>query len=1180
MSIQRPGSAEALRRIRTFAQVFQYLVDERGWPLDVDQLEEDDLEALTYDWSTEELGIPADSLRDLRKLRQMRPFVAGQPWGVFFLEFTGQRLPITQIRRLLRALVARKRRARMANRPSWQLEDLLFCAITGDESTVELHLLSFQGNNPQTADIRSLTWRPAHSPQRHLQRLADELLPRLDWPEDVSDATAWRLAWWSAFKLLPGEVIRNSERLAERMAKTARDLRGQIAEVLVDEHGSGPFSSLMEEIRRQLVSDVTGERFADMCAQTLVYGVLSSRVTDPEGFGSSPIFSIVPLANPFLEAFFERVHDEAEMLDLPGSGLGQLVADLRATNVEAILDQFDSTAKGGDPVIHFYEEFLTRYDRNMRLKAGAFYTPKPVVEFIVRMVDDVVRTRLGLPLGIADAATWQEVADRNEFSVPDGIDPHKPFISMIDPATGTGTFLVEWLDRAHKSFIATREAGDWPEYLRDQILPSMHAFENMLAPYAVAHLKVALALHDAGVGDSSMQILLTDTLDHRATQGQFGTMKDPVAAEGERAADLKESERFTVVIGNPPYDREQRATGDVGRRKGGVVRYGAPGVAPRGLGHDPGSRSSRSRRHGTPRIVPLLDDVTQPMRAAGLGRHIKNLYNDYVYFWRWAVWQATELPSGPGVVAFITASSYLDGVSMGGLRALLQEAFDEVWIIDLGGDGRGALVEENVFDILTPVAIAIGVSTGQAPDGDRTDLTPPSECGDDTPADGCTVRYLRIAGSRADKLARLGEIALSDVSQAVAGEGFDRLTPTSKCDYYDWPQITDVFPWIHSGCQLKRTWPIAETEALLKHRWRRLLEEVPRGRGELLRETGYRTVTSTPAPLCGPGPRLRSLHGLDKDDQAEGIERYGYRSFDRQYVVADNRLADRPRPDLWEARGRRQVFLTILTSTKIGRGPALTVTPYVPDLHHFRGSYGAKNVMPLYRDQSGRMPNVAKGLLDLIGDRLGTEVSPEDLLAYVHALAGTAAFTERFEDELAEAAGPVHIPITIDKTLFQQAVELGRDLLWWHTWGERFAPAGQSRLPPGRAQQLTPVEGMPEKCNYDADTRLLAVGTGTFGPVSPAVWSFEVSGLKVVDSWLGYRMKIRKGKKSSPLDDIRPTRWTQTDELLRLLAILEHTIEATPAAAALLDEILANPLVPATDLPTPTPDQRKPLKLQ
>ncbi|MCY3924345.1 MAG: N-6 DNA methylase [bacterium] len=1276
MSAIPAGDVEKLRRIRTFNQVFKYLVDERCWPLDAEKLDDDDLEALTYDWDPQELNIPVEALDSLERLRQMRPVTANQPWGVFFLEFSGTRLPITTVRRILRALVTKKRSADGRRRPSWDLADLLFIVMTGPAGTVELHFIAFEGDSPATAEFRPLTWRP-DSPPGHLRRLAEDLLPWLDWPDDDRDVESWRAGWRQAFKLPAGQAIRDAVRLAERMASTASDLRIQIAEALDAEAGEGPFSTLLGEVRTQLVSDIDSARFADMCAQTLTYGVLSSRVTDPEGFGSSPVFSSVPLANPFLEAFFEQIHDQAVALDIPGSGLPQLVADLRATNVEAILDQFGATAKGGDPVIHFYEEFLKRYDAKMRADAGAFYTPQPVVEFMVRMVDEVLRTRFGLPLGIADAATWAEVAGRNGFAVPEGVDPDKPFVSMIDPATGTGTFLVEWLHRAQASFgdgadatgaqgspatspisaraedspatapatstappalaPGSRRAGsaeaslgsDWPNHLRDHVLPSMHAFENMLAPYAIAHLKVALEFHSADASDAPAQILLTDTLDHRATQQQFAAMADPIAAEGERAAELKESERFTVVIGNPPYDREQRDVGDTGRRKGGVVRYGAPGVAPRGLGRSPGVSTTRAPRRGAP-LPALLDDITEPMRAAGVGHHLKNVYNDYVYFWRWAVWQATELPPAPGVVAFITASSYLDGVSMGGVRALLRVAFDELWIVDLGGEGRGAQTEENVFDIRTPVAVAICVRKGTGPadaphdarigrdeaatrESDRSTASDPPDspaaaagsaagaqtAGAATGAEGgtsntdaghaasdnargegtvgdCTVRYLRISGSRADKLAWLGGIGLDDVSEEVAGAGLDGLTPRSDTEYYDWPQVTDLFPWHWSGCQVKRTWPIGETRAILDRRWRQLVTAIPRDRSRLLRETGGKTIHQTPEALLATGVRLDSLNDADRADRPEGVERYGYRSFDRQWLICDSRLVDAPKRDLWQIRGSPQIFLTSLTSTKLGQGPALTVTPYVPDLDHFRGSYGAKNVMPLYRDRSGRAPNIAEGLLAAVGDRLSAEVSPEDLLAYVHALAGTAAFTERFEDELSEAAGPIHLPITADPDLLRRAVELGRDLLWWHTWGERFAPPGQTRLPPGRAQQTTPVEGMPEKYGYDPDTETLTVGTGTFGPVSAEVWNFEVSGLKVVNSWLGYRMKTRKGRKSSPLDDIRPTRWRETDELLRLLAILEHTIEVTAGAAALLDEILANPLIPAADLPQPTPDQRRP----
>lgn len=1166
MSTELQRRINALRDIRTFAQVSVYLRDELGWPLEGADLEDESLDDLTYDWDPVELGIPADKLRDLVRLQQMRPLTAGQPWGVFLVQFDGPRLPITQLRRLLQALVTRSRRTGSGTRPSWALDDLLFIVFTGSDPAVEMHFVAFFDDGNRLPKVRSLAWRPAQSPHPHLTRLAEELMPSLSWPTEPDDADQWRHDWRRAFKLMPGQAIGDAARLADRMARTAVDLQDQIEAVLARERAHerahqqvGPFTTLMNEVRTQLVSDVDGPKFADMCAQTLVYGTLTSRITDPEGFGSSPIFSAVPLANPFLAAFFEQVHDEAAALDLAGSGINQLVADLRDTNVESILDQFGATAKGGDPVIHFYEEFLKKYDPKMRADAGAFYTPQPVVDFIVRATDEVLRTRFGLPMGVADPTSWRETADRNGFDVPDGVDPKRPFVSMLDPATGTGTFLVAWLRQAKQSFLAAGGAPeDWPQHLRDHVLPQMHAFELMLGPYAIAHLKVALELHSEGLDGGDPKVLLTDTLDHTPRQGQLQTMSNPVAEEGERAAELKDSERFTAVIGNPPYDREEREVGSTGKRKGGVVRYGAPGISPLFDAETAQRRvAAGSGRSGSTKPVPLLNAVTEPMKSAGLGVHLKNVYNDYVYFWVWAAWQATEQPRGPGVVSFITASSYLDGVSMGGVRHLLRQAFDELWIVDLGGEGRGAQKEENVFDIQTPVAIAIGVRTGSERSGD------------------CTVRHHRVTGTRADKLTALAELSLDGVTDEVVGEGLTDLTPRSDAPYYSWPQSTDLFPWTHSGCQLKRTWPIAETKAILEHRWQELVTAVPRDRKKLLKESRDRKTTSTPLRLLDSGTRLPSIDDLDRGDHPEGIEAYSYRSFDRQWMVADSRVADYPRPELWQAHGPHQVFLTTLTSTKLSNGPVLTATPYVPDLHHFSGR-GAKDAMPFYRDDSGQTANITDGLLDALTTHLTREITAEDLLAYVYALGGTPAFVDRFAAELAEAAGPIHIPLTTNPDLFQQAVHLGRELLWLHTWGERFAPPGMSHLPEAPTKEITPVDGMPEKFAYDPQTQTLSIGTGTFAPVDAEVWEFEVSGLKVLRSWLGYRMKTRKGRKSSPLDDIRPTQWTQTEELLRLLSILHQTIKATPTAAKLLDDILASPLLTATDLPTPTPAQRKP----
>ena len=1120
-------SSNRLRRVRSFDDVLQLLRD-LDWPI-----EPSDLEDAVFDYTPEELGVPSNRVPNLVSIRELRPLTHHQPWGIFFLQFRGPRLPITPLRRLLERLVASKRAGK--HHRTWDLDQLLFVVTTDTGDAVEFHFVAFFDTGGSLAEIRSLPWRPRQSPERYLKRLADELLPHLSWPEDPDDANSWSDTWRTAFNLRPGEEIKTASRLAERMAVVAKALRDEIVTAIKKEDGRGQFTQLLTEVRSELVAGVDTARFADMCAQTLVYGALSARVTDPVAFGAAPTLGVVPMSNPFLEALLEQVHDQVVSLDLDDVGLEQLVADLRESKVEAILDQFGSTAKGGDPVVHFYEEFLKLYDPMARIDAGAFYTPQPIVEFMVKAVDEVLRLRFGLSQGLADDSSWRNVANHLAVEIPHGIDPDQPFLSMLDPAAGTGTYLVEWLRKARSSFDNAHSGGDWSARLRDFVLPSMHAFELMLAPYAIAHLKVALEVQDEGLETEAAAIHLTDTLEYPTSEAKLATMEDPVALEGIRAAELKEHERFTVVIANPPYDREQRQAGTAGRRKGGVVRYGAKGVT-----------------------RPLLDDITEVMSSAGLGVHTKNLYNDYVYFWRWATWQATERPPGPGVVAFISAASYLDGKSMAGLRKHLRDVFDELWIIDLGGEGRGALTEENVFDIRTPVAIAIGIRTkGKSK---------------------CIVHYRRVSGSRAEKFDWLRAGGLSDRGwHEVPGSGLERLTPTGVGNYFDWPEVTDLFPWIHSGCQFKRTWPIAPSKVALERRWDEFCRTSPGNRSILFKETRDRKLTTIVSPLFeDDGHTKRKPMGkLGPADQWERLARYGYRSYDRQWAIADNRVADFPRGAFWRSASERQVFLTTLTSTKLGQGPAATVTPYVPDLDHFRGSYGAKNVVPLWRDHAGKDANVTSGLAEALQEELGFKPSPEDLLAYTYGLAGTSAFTRRFADELGTAAGPFRVPITTDPVLFREVVQQGGDLLWWHTWGERFAPSGMKRLPEGRTRQLAPIHGYPDSFAHHAETEELSVGTGLFGPVSRAVWTFEVSGLKVLLSWLGYRMAKKKGKTSSPLDEIRPERWNFADELIQLVNVLQHTIDVTEKAGELLERVVASRLIDPGSIPQPTETERK-----
>jgi len=270
----------------------------------------------------------------------------------------------------------------------------------------------------------------------------------------------------------------------------------------------------------------------------------------------------------------------------------------------------------------------------------------------------------------------------------------------------------------------------------------------------------------------------------------------------------------------------------------------------------------------------------------------------------------------------------------------------------------------------------------------------------------------------------------------------------------------------------------------------------------------------------------------------------------------------------------------------LGYGPAVTVCADIPDLHHFRGSFGAKEILPLYRDSACAQPNILPGLLELLGKEFNGTVKPEDLAGYVYALLAQPEYTRRFEKEL--AGKEVRVPITRDKKLFSKAVELGKSLIWLHTYGERLTDAGhpKGQIPNGKAQCEKAVpdheDRYPNDFRYDETSRKLHIAEGVFAPVAPEIWEFEVSGLKVVQSWLGYRMRERSGKKSSPLDDIRPRSWTRefTRELLELLWVLEQTVAGYPRQKELLEAVLNGELFNDDELPKVPEDAREAPKVR
>ena len=929
---------------------------------------------------------------------------------------------------------------------------------------------------------------------------------------------------------------------AALLAPLCRMLRDDVTDALQD--AASPLVRLAQDWRGLLFPNATDEQFADAYAQTVAFALLLGR---SEGADLQKLED----AHMALAAQHNLLSRALQVLTDPGAR-EELKASLEL--LLRVIAVAPSTGFAGqqDPWLYFYEDFLAAYDPKLRKNVGAYYTPVEVVRAQVRLVDDLLVHRLDKPLGFADAG-----------------------VVTLDPATGTGTYLLGVVEHALRR-IETEQGTGAVAGQATALAKNLYGFEVMVGPYAVSELRVTRALRDRGahLPEEGTHVYLTDTLESPHTEPrQLGFILEPMAKQHRKALEIKRKTPVIVCLGNPPYDRHDavdRNTEDNLSSYGGWVRFGDPLDAGRGVN---GKGRRRGRRTAKARLerrqeLSILKDFLDPAKDAGRGVQLKNLYNLYVYFWRWALWKVFEHDTarGPGVVSFITASSYLDGDAFGGMREHMRRVCDEVWILDLGGEGRGTRRSDNVFAIQTPVAIAVAARTGKAKE--------------DEPA---KVRYARIDGTRRQKLAMLDAIdGFRKVDwQDCPGEWQAVFRPAGKGDYFAWPLLTDLMPWQHSGVQLKRTWPIAPDEDTLERRWRALLRAADRSAA--FRETGDRTVVGTyrAALTKEDGNGATPLSELSLGAPLPEVRRYAYRSFDRQYLVADGRLISRPRPELWRAHGERQVYVTSLLSQVLGHGPALTACALLPDLHHFPGGSG-KSIVPLYRTADASEANVLPGLLEDMSRGYRRQVVPEDLLAYVYGVLAHPAFTARFSQEL--ETRDLRVPLTRDAGLFEQVRKTGAGLLRLHTYGERFVPEGEQRgrVPRGAARCARAVPGdptgYPEAFRYDDATRTLHVGAGEFAPVAPEVHGFEVSGLKVVQSWLKYRMKDGGGKKSSPLDAIRPERWTPgfTTELLELLWVLEATLASSPEQERLLDAVTRGPCFQADELSPVPAGMRKP----
>lgn len=460
--------------------------------------------------------------------------------------------------------------------------------------------------------------------------------------------------------------INSASKLAQIMAGKARLLRDIIEQALLHDGEETPsdLRGYMQAFQHILIHDITPKTFADIYAQTIAYGMFAARLHDntPDDFTRAEAANLIPKTNPFLRKIFQQIagYDLDERIAWI---VDDLVSAFAATDMEKIMQGFGKNTQQTDPMLHFYEDFLFQYDPAAKKQCGVYYTPQPVVEFIVRAVDDILRTEFNLPMGLADTSKVeikqeieQDTKHRKETK-----SVHR--VQVLDPATGTGTFLAETVRQIKRDLGG--QMGAWHSYVPEHLLPRLHGFELMMAPYTIAHLKL-----DMEIGIPAQQrfkVFLTNSLEEANPDANtlFGLS---LAEEANSASRIKKDAPVMIVMGNPPYSVSSNNKGEW--------------------------------------INKLLDDYKKNLNERKL-----NLDDDYIKFIRLAQYYVER--NGEGIVAYISNNSFIDGITHRQMRSELLRVFDKIYILDLHGNTRKKEIcpdgskDENVFDIMQGVSINI-----------------------------------------------------------------------------------------------------------------------------------------------------------------------------------------------------------------------------------------------------------------------------------------------------------------------------------------------------------------------------------------------------------------------------------------------------------------------------------------
>ncbi len=919
----------------------------------------------------------------------------------------------------------------------------------------------------------------------------------------------------TAFFAAQMPTVGTPRELADRMAGLARNMCAMIARIFEKEdEAHGSLHSQMHAFKKVLLHDLEPSHFADMYAQTICYGLFAARCNHKPSAGpftrQTAAYDL-PETNPFLREMFNQIAGPG--LDTRLTWLvDELAQLLERADIGEILRDFGRRTRQEDPVVHFYETFLASYDPSLRETRGVYYTPEPVVSYIVRSIDHILRTDFGMPEGLAtsDKTKVPVPAKKASASATGENTEMREFhrVLILDPATGTGTFLHGVIAHIYERIARTSGEGAWDGYVSKHLLPRLFGFELLMAPYAVAHMKLGIQLAETGYSFNSgerLRVYLTNTLEEAFATGALAMFAQKIAEEAQAAGEVKKNYPVMVILGNPPYS--------------GHSANKSEWIADLLRGRD-NTDDSPTENYFSVDGKPLNE------------RNPKWLNDDYVKFIRFAQWRIDR--TGHGILAFISNHGYLDNPTFRGMRQSLMNSFDDIYILDLHGNAKkketapDGSKDENVFDIQQGVAIGIFV---KRLDGD--------------PDKRARVHHADCWGLR--------EIVKKDPTTLVGGKyhwlyensiestDWEELTPSSPFylfvpqntalaeEYGGYPRITDFVPVNSVGIATARDkltihWSAEDAWKTVKE-FGKLPPEEARLRFDLGKDVQDWKVATAQADLRDSGPAI------------EAITPVLYRPFDNRWTYYTGKSGG------FICRPRSQVMRHMLAGENLG-----LITSRLTKGETFRHAQVTTNIsevicmspktsnngflFPLYlyvpkaseaediESMSEAHEAAASGVirranfelkfikglsehlglsfrLDGCGD-LKKDFGPEDVFHYIYAILHSPTYRERYAEFL-KMDFP-RIPFTSDTKLFGTLATLGARLVRLHLL--KAVPEAGVRFP-------VPGSGTVETPEYSETQHRVHINKQQyFENVPPEVWGFHVGGYKVCEKWL----KDRKGR--------------------------------------------------------------------